>query len=393
MVYFLKSFKALKTDLSATKDLPVFFDSQFDLALEEIDVDSSPGKCYFAGLGSTNGEALGYKDGKFDPERIKELRCLVWQRMQEMLRTGEPVSDPINVFVKQEPHKLAKIEEGRERLISAVSLIDTMIDRVLFGWLMRVALQTVGRTPSMVGWTPLRGGWKLLRLYYNMKAVMCIDKKAWDWTLQGFMVEIWYQVLVALAVGAADWWLKLVKLRFKALFSDACVFEFSDGTQVQQTTEGVMKSGCFLTLILNTFSQSILHYIVCVRLGIDPMTGQPHVMGDDTVQEAVPDLEAYVREMEKLGAIIKGCKVQNWIEFAGFGIADLGRGVTCFPVYWQKHLYKLEYAELADVLISYQMLYANEPVMFGFLQELARRIDPTLVLDGVEAKAVMNESW
>lgn len=63
---------------------------------------------------------------------------------------------------------------------------------------------------------------------------VCVDKSAWDWTVQGWVVDAWKIALKRLCVAPE---------RFVALFESA-VFRFHDGTRVQQDGKGIMKSGC-----------------------------------------------------------------------------------------------------------------------------------------------------
>lgn len=336
-------------------------------------------------MGSTNGEILGWDGMKHDDDRVSTVRGFVKLRWDAILR-GEEISDPIKVFIKQEPHKLKKLEEGTFRLISAVSLIDTFVDRILFSWVARKQLNTVGHTPCLVGWSPVRGGWRLLQDVFGNKATLCLDKSAWDWTVQGFLVDMWLQFFREIAINAPQWWLDAIKVRFDILF-DRSVFKFEDGTIVYQPVRGIMKSGCYLTIILNSLSQSLLHYLCNIRCGYDPMLNQPKTIGDDTVQENFDFLEQYAQEMKKLGAVIKELKVQHWVEFAGFCFT----GKTCFPAYWQKHLFNIQHApNLEETLISYQYLYINEPVMYEFFSRLAREIGPHCVLSRIEANDIMN---
>lgn len=136
-----------------------------------------------ARFGTTNKIALGmYVDElgnrRYDTFRVSALEFMVRERWNALGK-----SDPLKVFVKQEPHKMAKIQEGRYRLISAVSLVDTMIDRILFRTMWAKALSKPLRTPSAVGWVPLSGGWRSIRQMLPGRTV-AIDKSAWDWTVQ-----------------------------------------------------------------------------------------------------------------------------------------------------------------------------------------------------------------
>ncbi|APG75828.1 hypothetical protein 2 [Hubei sobemo-like virus 9] len=347
-------------------------------------MDSTPGNCQFKSLGSTNKDIFKYEAGICDPERVAMVRCAVKSRLDRLI-AGYLEADTINVFVKPEPHTTAKLTEGRLRLISAVSLVDTMIDRVLFGWVQRKALTVVGRTPCLCGWSPMVGGWRYIYGRFRNQPVLCLDKSSWDWTVQEHVVIFWKRFLSELAVGHRNWWTIAASARFEVLFKLAS-FQFKDGTVVQQEGTGIMKSGCLLTLILNSVGQSYLHYLSMLRIGRNPLQHQPICVGDDTVQTSFEDIREYVYEMEKLGAVVKGVKIRNWVEFCGFAFAK----ETCVPAYWQKHLFKLQYCKLEDSLASYQMIYANEPVMYDLLYRLAMQVNPELVITPVEAKLIMN---
>lgn len=349
-------------------------------------MDSTPGYCILTLMGSTNGQILGWDGMAYDAARVSTVRSHVRLRFDSLLM-GEAVFDDLKVFVKQEPHKSSKIETGTFRLISAVSLIDTFIDRILFAWLARAQLSTVGRTPCLVGWSPVRGGWRLMIERFGTSAVNCLDRSAWDWTVQGYLVDIWIQFLENLPINPPEWWLNMMRLRFKILFEEAW-FQFEDGTRVKQQTRGIMKSGCYLTILLNSLSQSLLHYIANSRCGKEMTLNQPYSIGDDTVQEAMSWLPEYVRQLDILGVVVKGAHSQNWVEFAGFCFD----GKTCYPAYWQKHLFNIMHtSRLEETLQSYQYLYVNEPVMYAFLCRLAREVGPSCVLPTIEALDIMNQ--
>lgn len=346
---------------------------------------SSPGLCEMRHLGSTNAEVFKWNGLTMDPYRVEMVKAAVKIRFENLLQ-GNLEADDIMIFIKQEPHKVAKIEEGRFRLISAVSLIDTLIDRIVFGWLARSAMATVGRTPSMVGWTPLHGGWRSLANKYFGRAVLCLDKSCWDWTVNEWLILFWLEFIKNIAVGASNWWLSLVERRFIMLFRYA-VFRFRDGTRVFQPCWGIMKSGCFLTILLNTVGQSFAHYRAYYRMGLPCTKDQPRALGDDTVQRAIRRFLAYVAMLESFGIRVKGSKIEHWIEFAGF----LYTPEVCIPAYWKKHLFNIYNAvDVSNLLESYLIIYANDPVMFEYLTQLSLQFNPDCVLTAFEAKSIMN---
>lgn len=290
------------------------------------------------------GAALGASPGPigqiFEPEKVQVFKEAVWRRIMA-LNNGMLLADPLKVFIKTEPHSLKKIAEGRFRLISGVSMVDAMVDRIIFGWLADRVLASVGKTPIRVGWTPLRGGWRELRNAFMGKRVTCIDKSSWDWTMQEWVVLALERLVMELTFDAPEWLQGLIRKRFQLLFRKA-VFQFADGTQARQASVGVMKSGCFMTIIFNSLAQMLLHAGAKIRMGRDPYEDFPQAMGDDTVQETPFQLRDYVAHLEKLGCIVKGVKIASFIEFAGVQIVQEG----FVPSYWKKHLFKLANCDL-----------------------------------------------
>lgn len=309
---------------------------------------------------------------------------IVRRRFDDLL-SGRVVSDPLNVFVKNEPHTNAKLSEGRVRLISGVSLVDTLVDRVLFSWLSQAALRH--ETPCMVGWAPVFGGWRyLMQKFSQGKPVLCLDKSSWDWTVQGYMVNLWVGFISDLMYDAPPWFKGIMLNRFRALFRDV-TYQFKDGSTARQCGVGIMKSGCYLTLLLNSVSQTLLHMLAFTRMGLVPTEQQPIAIGDDTVQETPQLLGRYIAEIEGLGAKVKGVKLRAFVEFAGFCMNKQ----TAIPSYWEKHLFKLQFGEhWKECLYDYQFMYANEPDMFRFLQSIAMDMCPEYYVTEREAKIRLN---
>lgn len=325
------------------------------------------------------GKALGWDGVTYDELKVANFKRHVLDRIAMIdhdLHGEAPYADPLNMFVKDEPHKKAKLDEGRLRLISGVGLVDTMVDRILFGWLMQRAMTTVTKTPCRVGWNPADSGWREMAQRFKNKPIVCLDKSAWDWTVQSWLVEALHGFIDELAIEPAEWWRFAVANRMRALF-ETSVFKFKDGTMVRQVGKGIMKSGCYLTLLLNSVSQVMLHVAVSLQHGQDPTLQLPQAMGDDTIQESPRDLETYVKDVEALGCRIKGAKVRADIEFAGFHISES----RVLPAYPLKHLYKLQYSEdVPGYLRAMQLLYAFSPSMYAKYNKTAVRHYPQAVL-------------
>lgn len=369
-----------------------WFEAQFTKALLELDPNSIPGHCFLAQYGSTNREALkiehdDHGNRYFDVQRLEMLRFAVKDRWNKLL--DSPEADPIKVFVKREPHKTSKLEAGRVRLIQAVSLVDTMVDRILFGSLLRTAVKPLNilKTPCVVGWTPMLGGWRYIQHKYPRGSVS-IDRSAWDWTVTEWLVRCWSQIIKDLHPGAPKWWLSRVDARFELLFHTATL-KFSDGVEIAQKYPGIMKSGCLLTLYLNSLSQIILHVVAMQRLNLPITLSLPLCAGDDTLQEDFPQIEDYCRELNTMCITKEVVRTHGFSEFVGFIFYPDGWK----PSYWQKHLFNLIHLDVgvqAEAILSYQMLWYKDPIMLSLIRHFAANIDPHLILPDRELIRIAN---
>lgn len=264
-----------------------------------------------------------------------------------------------------------------------------MVDRILFGWILRSALANVLDSPCMLGWSPVRGGWRFLSQKFSNKPVTCMDKSSWDWTVTPWMIQAATKFLLQLPVNPPLWWKRMVKLRMYLLYH-VPVYQFSDGTQLTQDVIGIQKSGCLLTLILNSVWQTMLHFEACFNLGFDPYKDMPLTLGDDTIQiwrGTLPQLSAYSEEISKMGPTIKTVTIQHWVEFAGFLVV----GKSCIPAYWKKHFFKLMYAESpVETLQQYQVLYSHHTPMFEFLEKALCKFGPKFAFTRAWCRNIMD---
>nr|QZZ63315.1 hypothetical protein [Vespula vulgaris Luteo-like virus 2] len=363
---------ALKFKAAVSDDRFFHFERLFDYCFSDLDMSSIPGCCEMAKLGSTNGQALLWDGESCDPGRYRFFKFMVRDRFLTLCR-GELDFDPLRVFIKQEPHKVDKIQDGRLRLISCVSVVDAMVDRLLFMSLQKKAISTFDRTNIMIGWTPVKGGFRYLGLQYAGKKILLSDRSSWDWTFKHWLACAVRDLIIDLAVDPPSWWVVAVKLRFEALFEKA-IFQFEDGTQYVQDFGGVMKSGCFLTIFINSVAQYIVHCLACRRikgpLFDDPFSLLIHVIGDDIVQEDFPGSDEYLAIIEEMGFKLKVNRSEI-VEFAGnFVYKD-----KYVPAYLHKHLFRLQHLtydqEIAgSTLQSYLLLYAFKEEMLELIRKI-----------------------
>lgn len=338
---------SLMTDLYATAswELPDDFleFEHFKRALLELDLTSSPGFPYCA-RNPTNRILFKVSETNvWDSERVN----FIWGIVQGKLR-GEG-ADPIRLFVKPEPHKNSKLEGGRFRLISSVSVADQIVDHMLFDEMNKILLQTWPEHPSKPGWSHLQGGWRMI----PKEEGMATDKSGWDWTCRLWLLELALQTRAALCRTRGpkfDLWLELAVMRYKQLFVEPELVT-SGGTILRQLRPGVMKSGCVNTISDNSMMQVLLHLRVCLEIGID--IGWLFAMGDDVLQQQVQDSRAYLDRLAMF-CRVKSAHVAN--EFAGFRFH--GRRVE--PLYKGKHAFNLLHMDPkheAEMVESYLLLY------------------------------------
>lgn len=378
---------AWKTDYTDF-DLARDFDYEFDYALQQLRVESSVGECPMKNFGSTISQALKYNldvymKPSFDKERVAYLKELVRDRLTKPL-----TSDPIKVFIKQEPHKLQKIAEGRWRLISAVSLVDTMCDRIVFQRLTRKIMTSVMKTPALIGWSPVRSGHLMLSSMFSGKKTRGLDKKAWDWTVSGWALKAILQVLKDLCLNLPSEVERWMNSRWCALFRDA-VFQFADGTQIQQPGWGVMKSGCYLTIVINSIGQ-LLHHALAQQF-VPQADVVKVVLGDDMTLEDFDGFQHYESVIKENGALLKPSEATNYVTFAGFVMYQY----RMYPEYWQKHLYNITHKNLETVteaLESYLVIYAFDETFGAWLRTLAAKLMPERMRSRRECVNILNLS-
>lgn len=357
-----------------SEDSTEHFDQMLVAALTDVDLRSVPGQCTLNRLGTTNAQVLGLQsDGRFNLNNLRLVREVVWDRYSKLIR-GVKESDPLKVFIKVEPHKKKKIEEGRLRLIMSVSLVDSLVDRILFIRLAYRILANYYKTGMMIGWSPLHGGYRQLNAIFGELDTISIDKKAWDWSVPAWLLQMVKRLIINLSPGAPEWWKKAVDARFYCLFVDP-TFIFGDGTLGKQEKPGVMKSGCYLTLIINSMAQMLLHQVVIAQLDLPPKEFDPIiVIGDDSLQKKNEHSEKYIQKLLALGFRVETEEHTDEREFAGFKY----KRNSFVPAYKDKHRFLLERLPMDDdkllkeTLASYQIIYYFDNEMTRIIHSIAR---------------------
>lgn len=193
------------------------------------------------------------------------------------------VVDPVRLFVKQEPHKKTKIAEKRYRLISSVSVVDQVVERLLFGFQNHLEIDNWFQIPSKPGMgLSLEKQARILFSDLSMKhqrcPAACADISGFDWSVQEWEFEAEKYMRLKLMepyLEGNERLYRAVQNRFLAF--SLSVFQLSDGTLIAQEVPGVMKSGSFLTSAMNSRVRCLMAELIgapwCIAMGDDSVEG------------------------------------------------------------------------------------------------------------------------
>lgn len=195
----------------------------------------------------------------------------------ELVEMG--LCDPVRLFVKQEPHPKRKIVSRRFRLISSVSLIDQLIERLLFGYQNRLEIALWETCPSKPGMglsvpTQAQSIWKDLAMKHTLCAAAEADISGFDWSVQEW--ELMADVEMRIALGSFDSKVaNAARNRFRCLALS--VFQLSNGTLIAQGVPGLMKSGSYCTSSSNSRIRCLMAKLIgspwCIAMGDDSVEG------------------------------------------------------------------------------------------------------------------------
>lgn len=378
----LDHFSSLKHDLP--EDFMTF--SHFRRVVEEkIEWNSSPGVPYLYST-PNNRQLFEVVDGKPSEKSLH----FMWEKLQRRIQNRD--SDPIRLFIKQEPHTKKKQERKSWRLISSVSVLDQIIDHMLFDHMNDKATDTFIYHSCQVGWTPYLGGWKFM----PQRGYKASDVSGWDWSVRIWLIDLYLQLRLQLCLDGPHkkLWEELVIWRFKMLYEHPS-FITSGGLLFRQLFPGIQKSGCVDTIVGNSIMRWLLHCRVCIEIGLyDKIRRIPFMkcMGDDGLQEYIELLEK-----EYINALSKYCHLKYFddaVEFAGYEF----HGYRVEPSYIPKHAYNLLHCEeknLDDMASSYALLYHRSQYRDWFRQMFVeagcdipslRNLD--MIFDGVDDRTV-----
>lgn len=284
--------------------------SRFDDVLSSINPDASPG--YPWGLiCTTKGELIEKEKDVLYEQVVSRLQRYVEEynnptgdsliKAQEFVL--KKLADPVRIFVKDEPHSLEKIETGRLRLVSSVSIVDEIIERLLCSEQNEREIENWENCPSKPG-MGLSTDPQQVAVYNYVKpwltGAKVSDISGWDWSFKGWCFDFDYLCRIKLCQPNArhedpdsnySLWMKLLHTRFEAL--KWTMFVTSHGKMFIQTKPGIMLSGSYLTASTNSRA----------RIGVAHLLGATNAMamGDDCLELTVLSAQGMIQSYSEYG--------------------------------------------------------------------------------------------
>ncbi|NP_042302.3 polyprotein P2ab [Southern cowpea mosaic virus] len=195
----------------------------------------------------------------------------------EMVEMG--LCDPVRLFVKQEPHPSRKLKEGRYRLISSVSIVDQLVERMLFGAQNELEIaewQSIPSKPGM-GLSVIHQAdaiFRDLRVKHTVCPAAEADISGFDWSVQDW--ELWADVEMRIVLGSfPPMMARAARNRFSCFMNS--VLQLSNGQLLQQELPGIMKSGSYCTSSTNSRIRCLMAELIgspwCIAMGDDSVEG------------------------------------------------------------------------------------------------------------------------
>jgi hypothetical protein len=311
----------------------------------------------------------------------------VHQRVKALMSSSPEearyLADPVRIFQKREPHKASKLAEKRYRLLCGVSLIDRIVDELLYHEMLETAKDHCQDGPLKPGFNFKGGGVDKMVTKYaadRSREWQSFDSKQHDITAPAWALETVLRVNGNLCVTTGpskDQWLLLAHRREQSTLYGELVF--SDGTVLRKIIPGLQPSGRLTTIDSN--SKLVLTYRVCydIKREVPSCKDDNVMMGDDTVLKNIGDPAKFLHFLSGFGVTwtIESepglFADQNFCSMK-FHLHESGMYVP-IPLNWDKNVYNLSNPEKGSpddggALLSLCIEYAYDAEHFSKLHNL-----------------------
>lgn len=346
------------------------FEDLLSRALGDVVQTASPGTPLNV-LGVSNGEVLQshvFLVKEAVRARVKLLSSTTPMELRkldavELVQRG--FCDPIRLFVKQEPHSIEKVRLRRFRLISSVSLIDQLVERVLFGEQNRTEIDSWWKIPSKPGMgisqdEQLSKLWSIVQKQFP---VVSTDMSGWDWSVQGWEYDALGEIQLRLTSTTVGPYAFAVTNRVRCL--SLAVFSLSSGLLIEQIVPGVMKSGSYITSSGNSKIRSLAARLVGSKWNI--------AMGDDCVELPVDD---HIARYAVLGHVVKDYRLHS--DRFQFCSHEFLSPNVARPLNWHRMFYRLLSNTMLDgperwsVVMQFEHEMRHSPYLSACREYLSR---------------------
>jgi len=319
-------------------------------------------------LGKTNADVIACHKALISKSVVARLRLLsqgdIYKfNAHELVQNG--FCDPIRLFVKQEPHSEEKRANQRFRLIMSVSLVDQIIERLLFGSQNKEEIRRWMEVPSKPGMglsdVQLEQIWKEFSPLIGEAAQS--DVQGWDWSVKAWELEADAEMRIALTnCPTQSMYAKCVRNRVRCL--SLSVFSLSDGTLIEQLYAGIQKSGSYNTSSTNSRMRVLVARLIGAKWA--------KAMGDDCVEQyVVGAVEKYLT----LGHVLKQyepCCKESFV-FCSQLFSMTPSGISAEPVNWARMFYRLlnQTKHKQEALMQFKYEMRHSPHLNVCLEALA----------------------
>lgn len=292
-------------------------------------------------------------------------------------------------FIKGEPTKRKKIDEGMPRCIAGDALHKTVQNVAVFEDFREAMTKNWMDSPVKYCFSPLVPGHIDHLAKQFKKDVWASDKKNWDFSVYSYVYETIRGTIKGLARQPADMdddefaeYLQDVDTSFHQ--KECAAYRCTNGEIIKSTCDGIMKSGFFLTIDANSIGQLNIDYLIKIRMGeTDAQILADTVVagGDDMLQTFRPkfDVERYKSEAHRLGFEIdfehydsfEGC------EFFSHRFKRLDGVWTYTPERFTKHVMNLRTCKLEELASSLSSAMTNwvwDKKRFAFFNNMFRNL-------------------
>jgi len=294
-------------------------------------------------------------------------------------------------FIKNEPTKPKKIEKGMPRIIVGNPVTKMVKHAAISKELAHTVVDVWKSSPVKYTFAPNKPGHcEHMNRFFKNREVFESDKSTWDYNCFQYVFDICERVVIGLAVKDIDMsdeefdeWKLDVSGMFKEMTQDF-VYRSATGECIKATHNGIMKSGWFLTILINSVAQLVVNNLVLMRLNLEDETilskDYSLIVGGDDVLQTFPkgfDTEEYRREAAILGFKLDEFKKHDSLDGAEFFSQKFkvvsNAMVEYHPCNFAKcvaNMVNTKQEDLAMALSSHMINYCFNAEKFAFFQKM-----------------------